>query len=54
MSSALKNAIRASDITESSSTLHPPIGHSDRLRDELAGLGWQIKDTPQGPKLKKV
>ncbi len=27
---------------------------SDRLRDELAGLGWQIKDTPQGPKLKKV
>ena len=27
---------------------------SDRIRDELAGLGWQIKDTPQGPKLKKV
>ena len=27
---------------------------SDRLRDELASLGWQIKDTPQGPKLKKV
>jgi len=27
---------------------------SDRIRDELAGLGWEIRDTPQGPKLKKL
>jgi cysteinyl-tRNA synthetase len=24
---------------------------SDRIRDELAALGWVVKDTPQGPKL---
>jgi cysteinyl-tRNA synthetase len=24
---------------------------SDRIRDELASLGWTVKDTPQGPKL---
>ncbi|MDD4870462.1 MAG: cysteine--tRNA ligase [Kiritimatiellae bacterium] len=27
---------------------------SDRIRDELAKLGWEIKDTPQGPKLRKL
>jgi len=26
---------------------------SDRLRDEIAGLGWQVQDTPEGPKLVK-
>jgi len=26
---------------------------SDRLRDELAELGWQVQDTPEGPKLIK-
>jgi len=25
---------------------------SDRLREELAARGWEVKDTPQGPKLK--
>ncbi|OGV60187.1 MAG: cysteine--tRNA ligase [Lentisphaerae bacterium RIFOXYA12_FULL_48_11] len=27
---------------------------SDRIRNELAELGWEVKDTPQGPKLKKL
>jgi cysteinyl-tRNA synthetase len=26
---------------------------SDRLRDRLAEMGWDVRDTPQGPKLKK-
>jgi len=26
---------------------------SDRLRDEIADLGWQVQDTPEGPKLVK-
>lgn len=26
---------------------------ADRVRNELAGLGWIIQDTPQGPKLKR-
>jgi cysteinyl-tRNA synthetase len=26
---------------------------ADRIRDEVLGLGWEIKDTSQGPKLKK-
>ncbi|MBI3986874.1 MAG: cysteine--tRNA ligase [Lentisphaerae bacterium] len=26
---------------------------SDRLRKEIEALGWEIKDTPEGPKLKK-
>lgn len=26
---------------------------SDRLRDELAAAGWEVKDTPQGPKVKQ-
>ena len=24
---------------------------SDRLRDEIASLGWQVQDTPEGQKL---
>ena len=27
---------------------------SDRIRDALAGLGWTVKDTPDGPKLRKL
>ncbi len=27
---------------------------ADRLRDELAALGWTVKDTPQGPQLKRI
>jgi cysteinyl-tRNA synthetase len=27
---------------------------SDRLRDEIARRGWEIKDSPQGPKLRKA
>ncbi len=27
---------------------------SDRIRDELARLGWTVKDTPQGPQLKRL
>lgn len=27
---------------------------SDRIRDALAGLGWAVKDTPEGPKLRKI
>jgi cysteinyl-tRNA synthetase len=26
---------------------------SDRIRDALAALGWEVKDTPQGPKTKR-
>jgi cysteinyl-tRNA synthetase len=26
---------------------------SDRLRDEIASLGWQVQDTPEGAKLVK-
>lgn len=26
---------------------------SDKARDELAAKGWEVKDTPQGPKVKK-
>jgi cysteinyl-tRNA synthetase len=26
---------------------------ADRVRNELANLGWVIQDTPQGPKLKR-
>ena len=24
---------------------------ADRLRDELAARGWQVRDTPEGPQL---
>ena len=27
---------------------------SDAIRDELKGKGWQIEDTPKGPRLKKL
>ena len=27
---------------------------SDRIRDALAELGWAVKDTPEGPKLRKL
>ena len=27
---------------------------SDRLRDEIAAFGWQVQDTPEGPKLVKA
>jgi cysteinyl-tRNA synthetase len=27
---------------------------SDRIRDELAAVDWEVRDTPQGPKLKKL
>ena len=27
---------------------------ADALRDEIAGLGWQVHDTPEGPRLEKV
>ena len=27
---------------------------SDRIRDRLAELGWAVKDTPEGPKLRKL
>jgi cysteinyl-tRNA synthetase len=27
---------------------------SDRIRDELASVGWEVRDTPDGPKLKKI
>jgi len=27
---------------------------SDRIRDALANLGWTVKDTPDGPKLRKL
>ena len=27
---------------------------SDRIRDRLANLGWTVKDTPEGPKLRKL
>lgn len=26
---------------------------SDKARDELAAMGWEVKDTPQGPKVKR-
>lgn len=26
---------------------------SDRIRDQLAGMGWEVRDTSDGPKLKK-
>jgi cysteinyl-tRNA synthetase len=29
-------------------------GESDRIRDRLAQLGWTVKDTPEGPKLRKL
>ncbi len=29
-------------------------GESDRIRDELAALGWAVEDTPQGQKVRKV
>ena len=29
-------------------------GESDRIRDRLAELGWAVKDTPEGPKLRKL
>lgn len=28
-------------------------GEADRLRDELATAGWEVKDTPAGPELKR-
>jgi cysteinyl-tRNA synthetase len=27
---------------------------SDRIRDRLAELGWTVKDTPEGPKLRRL
>jgi cysteinyl-tRNA synthetase len=27
---------------------------SDRIRDALADLGWTVKDTPEGPRLRKI
>ena len=29
-------------------------GEADRIRDELAAAGFQVQDTPQGPKLKRI
>jgi len=29
-------------------------GEADRLRDELAQVGWEVRDTPDGPKLKRI
>jgi cysteinyl-tRNA synthetase len=26
-------------------------GEADRLRDELRGLGWEVRDGPDGPEL---
>ena len=28
-------------------------GEADRIRDELAALGWHVHDTPEGPRLKR-
>jgi cysteinyl-tRNA synthetase len=28
-------------------------GQSDKLRDEIRRLGWEVRDTPDGPKLRK-
>ncbi|MBN1400028.1 MAG: cysteinyl-tRNA synthetase [Anaerolineae bacterium] len=30
---------------------HKDWATSDRLRDEIAALGWEVRDTPQGPEL---
>jgi len=27
---------------------------SDEIRDQMAGMGWTIEDTPQGPRAKKT
>ena len=27
---------------------------SDRIRDQIAALGWQVKDTKEGPKVTKL
>ena len=27
---------------------------ADAIRDELAGQGWAIEDTPKGPRLKRL
>jgi cysteinyl-tRNA synthetase len=27
---------------------------ADSVRQQLAALGWQVKDTPQGPEIAKV
>lgn len=29
-------------------------GEADSLRDEIAALGWQVRDTPEGPRLERV
>ncbi len=29
-------------------------GEADRIREQLGALGWEVRDTPQGPTLKKV
>ena len=32
-------------------TLLTDFGTADSKRDELAALGWDVRDTPEGPKL---
>lgn len=27
---------------------------ADRIRDEMAALGWQVRDTPQGPQIERI
>jgi cysteinyl-tRNA synthetase len=27
---------------------------SDRLRDQILALGWQVKDTPDGPQVESL
>ena len=48
--------VEATDLLESRAVARAEKNwaESDRIRDALAELGWTVKDTPEGPKLRKI
>ena len=50
VSSEVKELLEARSIARTEKNW----AESDRIRDALAALGWTVKDTPEGPKLRKI
>jgi cysteinyl-tRNA synthetase len=45
------DAVRALLARREEARAQRDFAEADRLRDELAGLGWQVRDSPEGPQL---
>jgi cysteinyl-tRNA synthetase len=50
VSSEVKDLLEARSVARTEKNW----AESDRIRDALAELGWTVKDTPEGPKLRKL